>query len=217
MIVLTRLDGTVIAANPATTRITGYSEAELVGRPLWEYLLTGGQREDATEFFATQQLPRTGEAKLQTKNGQQLAVMYSSDVHQASADAPVTVVLSATDVTDARQNAGMVNHLLRSARTIAFVGTDLGGRITLFNTGAEHMLGISAEMATGRELVDFIAAEGARTTFDEPGRPLCRRSDTGDAGLHLAPRRAPAAERLDDDQPRHRHLRGPLRLPVRRQ
>ena len=39
----------------------------------------------------------------------------------------------------------MVNHLLRSARTIAFVGTDLDGRITLFNTGAEHMLGIDAD------------------------------------------------------------------------
>ncbi len=53
----------------------------------------------------------------------------------------------------------MVEHLLRSARTIAFVGTDLHGRITLFNTGAEHMLGIAAEAATGRELVEFIGPE----------------------------------------------------------
>ena len=71
----------------------------------------------------------------------------------------MTVVISATDVTAARQNAGMVNHLLRSARTIAFVGTDLTGRITLFNTGAEHMLGVDADAATGRELVDFMARE----------------------------------------------------------
>jgi PAS domain S-box-containing protein len=157
MIVLTRLDGTVIAANPATTSLTGYSEAELLGRPMWELLLAEHQRAGAARLFANQELPRTGEAQLQTKDGHQLAVIFSNDKHRASADAPVTVVISATDVTAARQNAGMVNHLLRSARTIAFVGTDLTGRITLFNTGAEQMLGIDAEAATGRELVEFIA------------------------------------------------------------
>jgi PAS domain S-box-containing protein len=158
MIVLTRPDGTVITANPATTALTGYREDELVGRPMWELLMTGQQQAGAAELFATQ-LPREGEAQLRTKDGRQMAVIFSSDVHQASADAEVTVVLSATDVTAARENAGMVNHLLRSARTIAFVGTDLEGRITLFNTGAEHMLGVEADSATGRELVEFIAEE----------------------------------------------------------
>ena len=157
MIVLTRLDGTMIAANPATTELTGYTEEELLGRPMWEVLLAKHQRADAAKIFAREALPRTGEAQLQTKDGHQLAVIFSSDRHRASADAPVTVVISATDVTAARQNAGMVNHLLRSARTIAFVGTDLAGKITLFNTGAEHMLGVDAESATGRELVEFIA------------------------------------------------------------
>ncbi len=179
MIVLTRLDGTVIAANPAVTSLTGFSESELIGRPLWRHLMTGTQSTGAATLFSSGELPRTGEAQLRTKDGQQLAILFSSDVHQASADAPVTVVLSATDVTAARQNAGMVDHLLRSARTIAFVGTDLDGRITLFNTGAEHMLGVDAEAATGRQLVEFIAADdlaryadpddglpSARTTFD---------------------------------------------------
>jgi PAS domain S-box-containing protein len=174
MIVLTRADGTVIAANPATTAVTGYTEAELVGKPMW-ILLEENQRQGASQLFVNHELPSTGEAQLRTKDGRQLAVIFSSEAHRASEDAPVTVVISATDVTAARQNAGMVNHLLRSARTIAFVGTDLHGRITLFNTGAEHMLGIDANAATGRELVDFMSEEdlaryvspGAhRTTFE---------------------------------------------------
>ena len=41
MILLTRLDGTVIAANPATTALTGFTEEELVGKPLWEVLMSG--------------------------------------------------------------------------------------------------------------------------------------------------------------------------------
>jgi PAS domain S-box-containing protein len=171
MIVLTRLDGTVIAANPATTSLTGYSEEELLGRPMWELILAEHQREGAADLFARSELPRTGEAQLQTKDGHQKAIVFSSDIHRASDDAPVTVVISATDVTAARQNAGMVDHLLRSARTIAFVCTDLTGRITLFNTGAEHMLGIEAESATGRELVEFISGEDlARYVASGPNR-----------------------------------------------
>ena len=159
MIVLTRPDGTVIAANPATTQLTGFTEDELMGRPMWELLIAKDQRADVEDLFVQQNLPRTGEAQLQTKDGGRRAVTFSTDVHRVSADAPVTVVISATDVTETRQSAGMVNNLLRSARTIAFVGTDLAGRITLFNTGAERMLGIDAASATGRELVEFIAPE----------------------------------------------------------
>ncbi len=160
MIVVTDVNGVVIAANPATTSLTGFSEQELVGRPFWENLLTEDQREPAAELFADPgQLPTTGEAQLVTKADGLRLVVFSADVYQANSDSPVTYVLSATDVTAARESAGMIEHLLRSARTIAFVGTDLHGGITLFNTGAEHMLGIAATEATGRDLVEFIGAE----------------------------------------------------------
>jgi PAS domain S-box-containing protein len=173
MIVLTRPDGTVIAANPATTLLTGFTEAELVGRPMWELLIAKDQRAAVEDLFVQQNLPRTGEAQLQTKDGQQKAVTFATDVHRASTDAQVTVVISATDVTAAKQNAGMVNYLLRSARTIAFVGTDLAGRITLFNTGAERMLGIDATSATGREFVEFIEPDDlARNAAPGPGQTV---------------------------------------------
>ena len=147
-------------------------------------------------------------------------------MHRASTDAPVTVVISATDVTDARQNAGMVSHLLRSARTIAFVGTDLAGRITLFNTGAEHMLGIDADRCdrTRARGVHRPGGPGPQRCprpgpdrLRGTGGPRGRRPRPRDAGLDVAARRSVAAEGLDDHQPRDRHLRRPLRLPLRRQ
>ncbi len=160
MIVVTDVDGTIIVANPALTALTGFTEDELVGRPFWEKLITEEQREPASQIFGDPQLlPREGEAQLRTKDDGLRLVVFSADVYQADPDSPTSYVISATDVTAARENAGMVEHLLRSARTIAFVGTDLLGRITLFNTGAEHMLGVATDLATGRELVEFIAPE----------------------------------------------------------
>ena len=60
MIVLTRPDGTVIAANPATTQLTGFTEAELVGRPMWELLIAKDQRAGVEDLFVQQNLPRDG-------------------------------------------------------------------------------------------------------------------------------------------------------------
>ena len=126
MIVLTRRDGTVIAANPATTLLTGFTEEELVdGRCGSAAHREGPSARPPRLSSGDENLPPTGEAQLQTKARRPPAVAFSADMHRASADAPVTLVISATDVTAARQNAGMVDHLLRSARTIAFVGTDL--------------------------------------------------------------------------------------------
>ena len=162
MIVLTTVDGTVIAANPATTALTGFTEAELVGRPLWETLVPDERREIVQgKFGDPDRLARLGEAVLQTRSGGRITLEFSNAVHQTTPDAPITYVLSGTDVTAAREHASMVSHLLRSATTTGFVGTDLDGTITLFNTGAERMLGISAAEATGRAFAEFVSVEGA--------------------------------------------------------
>ena len=146
LIVVTSIDGTVIAANPATTARTGFTEDELVGRPLWEKLVPAERRAAVAERFGDpEQLRRVGETVLNTRSGQRLTIEFSNHVHQLTPDAPVTYVLSGTDVTAAREHAGMVDHLLRSATTTGFVGTDLDGVITLFNTGAERMLGLPAQ------------------------------------------------------------------------
>lgn len=161
LIVVTDEHGTVIAANPATCRLTGYTAAELVGRPLWDTLVPPHQRPRFSELVAhLPSLPRSGEATLLTKDGDRRSVVFSNAVHDAGPDEPVVVVFSATDVTDARESAGLVRHLLRSATTMAFIGTDLEGRITLFNPGAERLVGLAAADAEGRLLIDFLRPAG---------------------------------------------------------
>ncbi|SDS25059.1 hypothetical protein SAMN04488570_1463 [Nocardioides scoriae] len=172
MILVTDDRGTVIAANPATTRMTGYAEGDLVGRSFWDTLMPEHLRAGVSDLIGNLvSLPRQGEATVMTRSGEHRTVVFSNVVHRSDPEGPVTLVLSATDVTDARESAGLVQHVLQSATTIAFVGTDLQGRITLFNTGAERLLGLTSAEAQGRRLVDFLAPvhdeEGP-----EPGTPL---------------------------------------------
>ena len=170
MIVLTDVEGTVIVANPATTALTGYTEEELVGSPFWEHLITDDQRGQAAELFRDpSQLPLSGEAQLQTKGSGPRLVVFSADVYQATTDAPLTFVLSATDITEVRESAGMVEHLLRSARTIAFVGTDLEDGSPC-STPVPRTCSARPASAMGRELMEFIATEDIERYPRDGGR-----------------------------------------------
>ena len=187
LIVVTDEHGTVIAANPATCRMTGFAAEELVGRPLWETLVPAHQRLRFSELLAhLPSLPRSGDATVLTKDGERRSVVFSNAVHTAGPDEPVTVVFSATDVTDARESAGLVRHLLRSATTMAFVGTDLEGRITLFNPGAERLLGLSSERAVGRHLTDFLLPVEAQDDGGGGG-PLTLADLLAGGGTELTP------------------------------
>jgi len=158
MIVVTTVDGTVIAANPATTTLTGYAESELLGRPAWEVLVPEAERESTRALFGDpERLPLSGETAVQTRDSGPRTVVFSNNVYRPDPETPPLYVLTATDVTTAREHAGMINHLLSSARTIAFIGTDLTGRITLFNTGAEQMLGAESDDMTGRDFTELVS------------------------------------------------------------
>ena len=173
LIVVTDSEGTVIAANPATTHLLGFTEEELTGRRFWDVMIPERLRAGVRhQFSSPRTMPRQGESTVLTKEGRHRTLVFSNSVHQAGPDAPVHLVLTGTDVTDERENAGLVSHMLRSASSIAFIGTDLTGRINLFNTGAEQMLGLPAERAKGRNLVEFLTtddgpSEGPSPTFEE--------------------------------------------------
>ena len=220
MIVLTDLDGTVIAANPATTALTGFTEDELVGHPFWEQLVAErparGRRRAVRRPGAAAAHRARPSCRPRTAGA---AAAWSSprDIYQANPDAPVTFVISATDVTAARENAGMVEHLLRSARTIAFVGTDLHGP----DHAVQHRRRAHAAASTRRRrpAASWSSSSPPRTSPATP-RAARRRGAFEAIVEHAAGELTPetrdwtwlpggprAAEGLDDDQPGHRHLR----------
>lgn len=159
LIVVTELDGTVLLANPAVTATTGFTRAQLVGRKVWDTLIAPEFREQAIKLFATADdvvLHRELEVDVLTATGGRRRLELAGAIAKDSQGLPAHFVITGTDVTAERESAGLVNHLLRSATTTGFIGTDLFGGITLFNTGAEELLRIDAATASRYRITDFL-------------------------------------------------------------
>lgn len=193
LIVVTDVAGTVIAVNAATERLTGYAAGELVGRPLWEVLIPEHLRLSVLDAVTNVlPVPPSGEMTVVTKHGESRTLEYAHAAFvEASAETgePVTtLVFSATDVTEARESAGVVEHLLRSVTSLAFVGTDLQGGITMFSVGAERLLGLPAERARGLPLETLLRPPPADSPEARPAGP----PDFADLVRHVGPESAPS-------------------------
>ena len=153
-------DGVMISANPAVTRLTGFTTEQLVGHGFWERLLPRQQWEDARRAFADpDDIPVTGETVIQTASGGQRVVVYANGVYRNPDDGALQFVLTMNDITEERATQHLLQHLLRSATTVAIVGTDRSGRITVVNAGAEALLRIDAPEATRHSFLDFLDPE----------------------------------------------------------
>ena len=133
--------------------------------------------------------------------------------------------MTGIDVTAERATAGLVNHLMEASFTTALVGIDTGGRISVVNSGTEHLLGYDRHELVGHavrrpaQVQRAVRADrcgqrrGGVRNAGAWARP--RRRDQG-PGLDLGQqgRRRPAG--LDDAERLPGRLRRPQRLPVRR-
>jgi PAS domain S-box-containing protein len=158
IILVTDLTGRVVRVNAAASALTGYSEAELVGRPVWETLAPA----DAADLEALVARPHRSPAAVSresivaTRSGDALRVLWNSDVVRDEDDHPAYAVITGIDVTAERLAAGLNEHLLAAAITTALIGIDTRGLINVFNVGAENLLGYAAAGVIGRPFVDLL-------------------------------------------------------------
>ncbi|MDQ6688306.1 MAG: ATP-binding protein, partial [Actinomycetota bacterium] len=178
--------------------ITGWTEDELVGRILWERFSPTPRLAVSQERFV-QLRNRTlgigdggdgGEAgflaggdgmdggggvllEVPTADGGQRHVIMRSGAVLDDDGEPSHLVLIGVDITAERDAAGLMVHLLDAAATTAIVGTDLQGCVTIFNRGAEMILGYDTDsarqMCFEKFLVDDEMAAYAESTGYEPG------------------------------------------------
>ena len=164
IILVTDMHGTVLRANHATTTLTGFTEDQLVGQPIWEHLVTAERVRNVQEAFASTDgsgIDLTRETDVPTADGGFLRIAWSNSLVRDEHGAATYVVLTGIDVTAERQAAGLVNHLLQAAISTTLIGIDTRGRITLVNSGAQRLLGYDASELVGRPFVDLLDPDEA--------------------------------------------------------
>ena len=177
LIVVVDLEGKVVGLNPAGERITGCTEEQILEQPLWGTLVPTREQSDLRDLLDRTRPGRETpslEGDLLTAQGGRRRVVWTSGPLTDDSGRRTHVVLTGIDVTDERNVRTMTNHLLDSATATAFIGLNLGGIITTFNTGAQELLGYTSGEVTGRMRLDSLVdpaelAETAEHEGTEPG------------------------------------------------
>lgn len=200
-IIATDLNGMITIFNTGAERMLGYSAKELVGKqtPAIMHLeseVVARGKELTEEFgrpiegfdifveYARQGRYEERDWTYVRKDGEHLTVSLAVTVLRDSEDNITGFLGIARDITQRKKadkalfeaNA-RAQAVLDAATQESIISTDLNGMITIFNTGAERMLGYSAEEVVGKQtpaimhLVSEVVARGKELTA-EFGRPI---------------------------------------------
>ncbi len=159
IIMVTDLDGTVVRVNQATSEITGFPASSLVGRPVWELGLAptdAGDVEALLMWPNRSGVPVAREADALTRSGEKLRIVWNTNIVHDDQGRAAYAVMTGIDVTAERATAGLVNHLMEASFTTALVGIDTGGRISVVNSGTEHLLGYDRHELVGTPFVELL-------------------------------------------------------------
>ena len=172
IILVADMSGTVVRVNRATTAITGFPEHEILGRPVWQSIVPPYRVPIVQAMFSEPDgsaIPGTREANVRSASGETLRVVWSNDLVRDQDGTPRYAVMTGVDVTTERTTAGLMANLFQAGIATAIIGIDSRGRITLFNSGAEALLGWSAEEVRGTRFTDLLEPAELAERTGQPG------------------------------------------------
>ncbi|HEX5860250.1 MAG TPA: PAS domain S-box protein, partial [Nocardioides sp.] len=159
IIIVADMGGTVVRVNTATCGLTGYTEDQILGRPVWETIVPEYRVPLVKEIFSSPDgaaVPDSREADVARADGGVLRVVWNNNIVFDDEGNAAYVVMTGIDVTAERTAAGLVDHLLRASNTTALIGIDHRGVISLFNSGASVLLGYDDHEVVGRPFTDLL-------------------------------------------------------------
>ncbi len=175
IIMVADMGGTVVRVNAATSGLTGFTEEQILGHPVWETIIPESRVPLVKEIFSSPDgaaVPLTREADVTRADGGLLRVVWNNNIVFDDDGHAAYVVMTGIDVTAERTAAGLVDHLLRASNTTALIGIDHRGRISLFNSGAGVLLGYEDDEVVGLPFIDLLDPNDLATrtrTSTEPG------------------------------------------------
>ena len=169
--------GRVRYFNKAAEELTGYAESDVLGRSVWDFLIPPEEAPDARAAFAqlvSGDFPHRFENDWLTRDGGRRRITFVNTFLRDPAGQVELVIGTGVDVTAQRENEELLEAMLAATTEQSVVATDLHGRITVFNTGAERMLGHRAQDVLGADAVELLHDPGE---LRERGSPLARPED----------------------------------------
>lgn len=160
-IVVVAHDGSIVLVNAQTEQLFGYTRADLVGRPV-ELLIPRSahmnHRGHRAGYFAKPSVRPMGsglDLQAVRKDGTVFPVEISLSPVETRAGRLVSAAIRDSTVRKAmddtiRASNRRLEAVLAASTQVAIMATDLQGRITVFNSGAERMLGYRAIEIVGR-------------------------------------------------------------------
>ncbi|HET8961367.1 PAS domain S-box protein [Nocardioides sp.] len=188
IIMVADMSGTVVRVNAATCGLTGFSEDQILGRPVWETIVPAYRVSLVKEIFSSPDgaaVPGSREADVARADGGLLRVVWNNNIVFDDDGRAAYVVMTGIDVTAERTAAGLIDHLLRASNTTALVGIDHLGCISLFNSGASALLGWDPDEVVGMPFTDLLDPDEleARTAGSAwPGTFAALVESVGDQG-----------------------------------
>ena len=144
--------GAIARLNATAARLLGAPEAELVGRPAAEvFPVDDHERRGRADGRHRATAPcRSTRSRTGASTGLGVRHIVWTNAYLTDDDGRRThLVKTGVDVTDERAARTFVEAVLEAATATAIIGTDLDGVITLFNRGAETVLGWRASEVVG--------------------------------------------------------------------
>ena len=160
------LDGVIERVNPRFESLFGYREDESLGRVLGDLIVPEAEREAAAALDrkVLEGGPLALDVERLHKDGHLITVRVSAARVERS-DGSEGLVALYEDITVRRQAeakvaelAARLNAVLDGATQVSIIATDLRGVITVFNTGAEQVLGYRSADIVGYETLERIHA-----------------------------------------------------------
>jgi len=170
----------VVRFNAAAQRLTGYGQDDVAGRHVWEVLFPPDRRPAVQLGYGDvtgRGVPLAHEEDWLTRDGRRRRIAWSNGYLTDDQGRRSHVVMTGIDVTVERAAENLFASVIEAATATAIIGTDLDGVITVFNSGAERLLGWSAAdlIGTATPLAFHDPAQIASAAADlgiEPGLPV---------------------------------------------
>lgn len=164
--------GRIFFVNRHYARMLGYEEGELVGSLLTDLIHPDDRAAsmERTERLLRDRQPFQIEKRCLRKDGSVLWMHNSVGLLEANGDAAPSLVVVSTDIGERRRaedalraSEERLRLIVENAVEYAIFSTDLQGRITGWNTGAERLLGYSEPEVAGR-FADVVFTEEDRAS-----------------------------------------------------